>query len=274
MNTQILGKDVRVISGLAEISAGYDVVLCDIWGVLHNGREAFVLASEALAAFRRQGGVVILITNAPRPSSPVLAQLLHLGVRSDAFDALVTSGDVTIGLLEDRIDEPLLHIGPPRDVSLFDAVAEMSGRRPKLTPLDGASYVLCTGLREDSTETVDDYQAELHAMASRAVTMICANPDIVIHRGDTVVYCAGALADRYESMGGNVIYAGKPHAPIYNRALALAESIRGSAVDPMRVLAIGDGMKTDIAGASRIGVDALLVTRGIHRSVLHRHGID
>ena len=260
---------VRQISGLSEISGRYDAIFCDIWGVLHNGETSFTQASEALVAFRRQGGAVVLITNAPRPSPPVQRQVLRLGVPPEAFDAVVTSGDVTIGLMQRQTGDQVLHIGPGRDLSLFDAAAEANGAGPRLVALEHANYALCTGLRNDETETPDDYEPELQAMAARGMTMICANPDIVIHRGDTLIYCAGALARRYEELGGRAIYAGKPHAPIYDRALALAKRILGAPIDRRRVLAIGDGMRTDIAGAARAGLDALFVTGGIHRS-LHR----
>jgi HAD superfamily hydrolase (TIGR01459 family) len=258
---------VRQIRGLSEISERYDAILCDIWGVLHNGVASFAPASEALVSFRRQGGAVVLITNAPRPSPRVERQVLRLGVPPEAFDAVVTSGDVTIALMEQQSSDRVLHIGPGRDLSLFDAAAEATGGRRKLVPLEDAQYALCTGLRDDETETPDDYEPELRAMAVRGMMMICANPDIVIHRGETLVHCAGALAHRYEDLGGSVVYAGKPHAAIYDRALALAERARGALIERRRVLAIGDGMKTDIAGATRAGLDALFVTGGIHRSL-------
>ena len=274
MSTHDQTQAVRQIDGLADISDRYDAILCDIWGVVHNGLAAFPSASDALAAYRRRGGTVILITNAPRPSAPVRRQLLKLGVRPDAFDGVATSGDVTIGLIVERIDEPVLHIGPDRDLSLFEAAGEAAGRPPRRVGLEEAQYALCTALRDDVTETLDDYEAELRAMAGRALPLVCANPDIVIHRGETLIYCAGALAARFEALGGEVVYAGKPHPPIYRRALALAEAARGGPVDTRRVLAVGDGMKTDIAGAARAGLDALLVTRGIHRTALHGDAFD
>ena len=264
---------IRQIAGLSEISDRYDLILCDIWGVLHNGVASFAQASEALVSFRRRGGAVILISNAPRPSPPVARQVLKLGVSPDAFDAVVTSGDVTIGLMEQQGGDRVLHIGPERDLTLLDAVADANGARPSLVSLEDAQYALCTGLRNDETETLEDYEPELRAMAIRDMAMICANPDIVIHRGDALIYCAGALARRYEELGGSVVYAGKPYAPIYDRALALAEHIRGAPIEKSRVLAIGDGMRTDIAGAVRAGLDVLFVTGGIHRS-LHKETLD
>lgn len=269
VDTHEHAQAVRQISSLGEICDRYDAILCDIWGVVHNGVASFAPAAEALAAYRRRGGAVVLISNAPRPSLPVRRQLLKLGVPPEAFDAVVTSGDVTIGLIEERSADPVLHIGPARDLSLFDAVSEATGARPRLVSLEEARYALCTGLRRDETEKPDDYEAELRALAARRMTMICANPDIVIHRGETVIFCAGALARRYEELDGPVIYAGKPYARIYERALALAEGARGSPLAKHRVLAIGDGMKTDIVGAARAGLDALLVTHGIHRHSLH-----
>jgi HAD superfamily hydrolase (TIGR01459 family) len=264
---------IRQIVGLREISDHYDVILCDIWGVLHNGVASFTQASDALVSFRRRGGAVILISNAPRPSPPIAQQVLKLGVSPDAFDAVVTSGDVTIGLMEQQAGDQVLHIGPERDLSLFEAAAETTGARASLVSLEHAQYVLCTGLRNDEIETLDDYQSELQAMSVRGIAMICANPDIVIHRGDTLIYCAGALARRYEELGGSVVYAGKPYAPIYDRALALAEHIRGAPIAKSRVLAIGDGMRTDVIGAARAGLDVLFVTGGIHRS-LHKETLE
>src|ERR1700759_3614209 len=164
-----MGQDqaqmIRQISGLSEISDRYDAILCDIWGVLHNGLASFAEASEALVAFRRRGGAVVLISNAPRPSPPIVRQVLKLGVSPDAFDAIVTSGDVTIGLMEQQAGDRVLHIGPERDLTLLDAVAEANGARPKLVSLEDAQYALCTGLRNDEVEALDDYEPELQAMA-------------------------------------------------------------------------------------------------------------
>ena len=258
---------VRQISGLSEISDGYDAILCDIWGVLHNGVASFAAASEALVSFRRRGGAVVLISNAPRPSPPVQRQVLKLGVPPEAFDAVVTSGDVTIGLMQRQAGDRVLHIGPERDLSLFDAAAEATGAGPRLVALEDADYALCTGLRNDETETPDDYEPELQAIAARGMTMICANPDIVIHRGDTLIYCAGALARRYEELGGSVDLCRQASCADLRPGVGAGERVRGAPIDKRRVLAIGDGMRTDIAGATRAGLDALFVTGGIHRSL-------
>ncbi len=254
---------MRIVSALSEASSPYDAILCDVWGVLHDGKRAFAAASEALAGYRRAGGAVALITNAPRPSPPVQAQMLRLGVLREAFDAVVTSGDVTIAMIEARGGAPVHHIGPDRDLSLFDAVEAQTDRRPVRVGPDEAEYVLCTGLEHDDVETPQDYAPRLAALAARGLPFVCANPDIVIHRGADLVYCAGALAEAYEALGGSTVYAGKPHAPIYQAALAACAAALGR--DPARVLAIGDGFRTDMAGARGQKLDTLFVAAGIHR---------
>lgn len=254
----------HIVSSLADASSPYDAILCDVWGVMHDGRRAFPLASEALAKYREGGGVVALITNAPRPNAPVRAQMLRLGVFPDAFDAVVTSGDVTMALVEARGEAPLHHIGAERDLSLFEAVEAQTGKRPPRVGPAEATYVLCTGLEHDDVETPADYAPRLAALAVRGLPFICANPDLVIHRGAELVYCAGALAEAYAALGGAVIYAGKPHAPIYEAALRACAAALGRA--PARVLAIGDGFRTDMVGALGQGLDTLFVAAGIHRN--------
>ncbi len=273
MNKPLRTAGAPVIAGLSEIAARYEVVLSDIWGVVHNGRESFSAATDALAAFRRQGGAVVLITNAPRPSGPIREQLDELKVPRQAYDGLVTSGDVTMGLIAARGSAPVHHIGPPRDLSLLEIAAKLSGAAPPpLVPLEEADYVLCTGLFDDQVEVPADYDAALSAMLARRLPLICANPDLVVQRGDQLIYCAGALAQRYEALGGPAIYAGKPYPPIYAQALSLASETLGRSVDASRVLAIGDAMRTDVAGAVGRGIDILFVTNGIHREDLHGSG--
>jgi HAD superfamily hydrolase (TIGR01459 family) len=272
MPTKPALRNAQPIAGLGEIADRYDAILCDVWGVLHNGREAFRPASEALVAFRRRGGAVVLITNAPRPSGKIGGQAIKLGVSSDAFDSVVTSGDVTVELIAERKGEPVHHVGPARDLSLFEAAAEATGVKPELVALEQAKYVLCTGLFHDEVETPNDYEERLRAMAARGLPFLCANPDLIIHRGADLVYCAGALAQRYEELGGAAIYAGKPYPPIYRAALAAAEAARGGPLKPSRVLAIGDAMRTDVAGAVRQGFDALFISAGIHHDEVHGEG--
>jgi HAD superfamily hydrolase (TIGR01459 family) len=247
-----------ILSGARGLSVRYPVWLCDIWGVLHDGVVAFAPAVEALTQFRRAGGLVILITNAPRPFGDVARQIEGLEIGTAAYDAIVTSGDVTRDLIAAYAGKRLLHIGADKDRSIF---ARLDVR---LVPAGHAEAVVCTGLVDDTHETPAAYATQLAELRTRDLPMICANPDVVIMRGADLCYCAGALGEAYEKLGGTVAYAGKPHAPIYQAALARAEAIRGYPVEARQVLAIGDGMNTDILGAHRYGLDMLYVASGIH----------
>ncbi len=239
----------------------YDVVLCDVWGVVHNSIVAFPEAAEALGRFRRKGGAVVLITNAPRPGEVVGRQLDRLGMPRASYDAIVASGDVTRGIVANR-KGAIYHLGPERDLPIY------AGLDVAFVPVERADFVVCTGLFNDEGETPDDYRDLLSAMRARNLFMVCANPDLVVERGDKLLYCAGALADIYGSLGGEVLYAGKPYAPIYRAALAKAQAALGSAVTRERVLAIGDSIRTDLKGARAFGIDCLFVTAGIHSEEL------
>jgi HAD superfamily hydrolase (TIGR01459 family) len=243
------------------IAPGYAVVFCDVWGVVHNGITAFADACEALKQFRAAGGTVVLITNAPRPGEVVTGLLDRLAVPRAAYDAIVSSGDVTRGLIAERAGERLYHIGPERDLPMFEGLAE-------LAPLERADYAVCSGLFDDTKETPEDYRALVAALRERDLTMICANPDVVVERGANLIYCAGAVADLYAAAGGSVIYAGKPFRPIYEQALAVARATRGRAFTHRDVLCIGDSVRTDLQGAANFGVDCLFVTGGIHAGEL------
>ena len=247
----------------ATLASGYDVVLCDVWGVVHNGVAATPEACDALARFRRGGGTVVLITNAPRPGEVVARLTLdRLGVPRAAYDEIISSGDVTHALIAARAGQRVFHIGPKRDLPIFE------GLDAPVAPLESADYVVCSGLIDDTVETPQDYHELIERMRARALPMICANPDVVVERGDTLVYCAGAIADLYHAAGGEVIYAGKPYRPIYEQALAIAQAARGGEVEHHRVLAIGDSVRTDLKGAAAFGVDCLFVTAGIHAEEL------
>ena len=250
-------KDPPLIAGLAHVAARYDAILCDVWGVVHNGVEAWGDAIDALQRFRRGGGRVALITNAPRPSGPVLSQLQGLGVPTQgpdaAFDAIVTSGDVTRALIAEHSDEPILHIGTPGELTLFD------GLDVQLDDEVEARAVVVTGLRRDEEEEPEEYREELTRLVRRGVPMICANPDLVVERGHRLVPCAGSLAKLYREIGGETLVAGKPHAPIYAAAL---DVLGGPPRE--RTLAIGDGMPTDVRGAQDAGLPLLYVSSGIH----------
>jgi HAD superfamily hydrolase (TIGR01459 family) len=248
-----------LIESFEPLASAYDVLFCDVWGVVHNGVAAFPAACEALQRFRARGGTAILITNAPRAGDAVGRILDRLAVPREAYDAITSSGDVTRGIVAARAGQTVFHLGPQRDLSIFTALDV------KFAPLESADYVVCSGLFDDTVETPDSYRDMLAAMRARSLFMVCANPDIVVERGDTLVYCAGALADAYAALGGEVLYCGKPHAPIYQAALSTAEGLRGGRVlEHKRVLAIGDSVRTDLKGAQAFGIDYMFVTSGIH----------
>jgi HAD superfamily hydrolase (TIGR01459 family) len=249
---------LRFVERLRDVVDGVEVVLSDIWGVVHNGLESFPEACAALHTYRQQGGVVILITNAPRPADSVQRQLRKLGVADETYDAIVSSGDLTRHFVADHPGKKLYWVGPERDSSIH------RGLDPVMSELDGADYIICTGLFDDETESADDYRPMLAKALARKVPLICANPDIVVERGDRLIYCAGAIAELYRELGGEVVFYGKPHRPIYERAMALAAERRGVAAELRHVLAIGDSVRTDLAGAHGFGIDCLFVTRGIH----------
>jgi HAD superfamily hydrolase (TIGR01459 family) len=246
------------IEQFAALAPRYDVVLCDVWGVLHNGVAAFPPACAALRRFRDSGGTVILITNAPRPGEIVLRFTDKLGMPRDCFDGIVSSGDVARAYIAGRIGETVFTIGPARDGPIFDDLPI------RFAPLEAADYAVCSGLYNDETETPEDYRPLLLRMRERGLFMVCANPDLVVERGERLVYCAGAVADLYQTLGGEVLFAGKPYRPIYDTALAKAAALRGRAAPLERVLAIGDSVRTDLTGAAALQVDCLFITAGIH----------
>jgi HAD superfamily hydrolase (TIGR01459 family) len=253
----------------SSIAPRYDAVLCDVWGVVHNGVAAHADAVDALARFRAGGGTVILISNAPRPREWVVRSLDRLAVPRASYDGLVTSGDVTRAFLAGHPGQTVLLIGPERDHSIFDGLGVAFGA------VEVADYAVCTGLYDDEKETPEDYAGLLARMRARALFMVCANPDLVVERGNRLVHCAGAIADRYAALGGEVLYAGKPHPPIYQEAFGQIAAARGAQVPLARVLAIGDSVRTDLAGAATAGIDCLFVTAGIHAEELGgRHAPD
>ncbi|MBR1152146.1 TIGR01459 family HAD-type hydrolase [Bradyrhizobium sp. JYMT SZCCT0428] len=249
---------LRFVENLSDLVDGVEVILSDIWGVVHNGLEAFPEACAALHTFRQRGGTVILITNAPRPADSVQRQLRKLGVADEIYDAIVSSGDLTRLFVADHPGQKVFWLGPERDNSIY------RGLDPVMAPLEQADYIVCTGPFDDETESAEDYRAMMLQARERKLPLICANPDIVVERGDRLIYCAGAIAELYRELGGEVIFYGKPHRPIYERAMALAAEHRGHAAPLDRVLAIGDSVRTDLTGALGFGIDCLFVTRGIH----------
>lgn len=249
---------LHFVEHLRELTAGVEVVLSDIWGVVHNGLESFPEACEALHTYRSHGGTVILITNAPRPADSVQRQLRKLGVADETYDAIVSSGDLTRLYVAEHPGRKVFWLGPERDSSIH------RGLNAQFAPLEEADYIVCTGLYDEESESAEDYRGMLLKARERKLALVCANPDIVVESGDRLIYCAGAIAELYREIGGEVIFYGKPHRPIYERAMQLAGERQGHTIDRKKVLAIGDSVRTDLTGAREFGIDCLFVTRGIH----------
>ena len=251
---------------LSQLAPSYDAILSDVWGVLHNGLAAHASACEALVSYREGGGRVVLITNAPRPSLPIVGLLDQLGVPRDAYDAIVSSGDMTRGMLEEYRGRTVHYVGPPEENdSLFD------GLELTLGAAQDAAALIVTDLDTDD-DTPDMYDARMTLWLKRNLPMIVANPDRVVEHGERLIYCGGALADVYEARGGRILMAGKPYRPIYTDALRLAEKAAGRPLDKARVLAIGDSIRTDAIGAAGFGIDFLFITGSIHAEELDAFG--
>jgi HAD superfamily hydrolase (TIGR01459 family) len=254
------------VAGLAELTGDYRYILCDAWGVIHNGIEGYPAANDALARFRDGGGKVLVLTNAPRPKAEVVRLFDRLGIDRAAYDDVMTSGEAARELLAARPGARILHVGPERDLPLYE------GLPVTFVGEEAADLISCTGFFDDNTETPDDYAERLVRWSARGLTMLCANPDQVVERGNRLVWCAGALAARYAALGGDTILVGKPHAHIYRAALARLDEIAGAPIDRAALLAIGDALETDLKGAVDAGIDVLFVTDGIHADDLGGDG--
>jgi HAD superfamily hydrolase (TIGR01459 family) len=245
----------RLIAGLSEIAREHDALICDIWGVVHDGQAPFAKAVEALRQFRRAQGLVVLLSNAPRPSWSVEAQFRRIGVATDCYDAIVTSGGAARDDLKARLARAgklsLYYIGPEQDTAVLEGLAITRAG------IDHANVALCVGLKDDLSETPADYADTLRAMRARNLTMLCANPDLKVYRGTRLCWCAGALAQAYEKIGGAVVYYGKPYRAIYEAALQAAGQ-------PRKALAVGDALITDLKGAQQAGLEALFIADGLH----------
>ncbi|NTT87929.1 HAD family hydrolase [Tabrizicola fusiformis] len=254
----------EMIRNLSDIASRYDAVLCDLWGCLHNGKTPFPAAVAALRGFRAGGGKVVLLTNAPRPNSAIQRQLEAMGVPGDAWDLIVSSGDAAqAAMLSGAVGRKVFHIGAPKDEPFFTEFPGETGAYAASQPpiervgMLEAEGIVCTGLTDDLTETPHDYRAQLLLGKTRGLVMLCANPDIVVDMGDKRLYCAGALAEDYRAMGGEALYYGKPHPPVYDLAR------RRLGLDDPRLLCIGDGISTDVQGGVAEGLDTLFITGGI-----------
>lgn len=250
----------RILHALSDVATDYDVLFCDLWGCVHNGIRAYPEAVRALQDFRAGGGRVCLMTNAPRPAPQVEASFDRLGIPADAWDVIATSGDAAQdALFAGAVGRKVWHIGPPKDDGFFDPPAQWADAPPiTRVPLDEAEGIVCTGPFDEDTETPEDYRGQLMLARERGLKLLCANPDIVVDLGDRRIYCAGAIAEFYQQLGGESLYFGKPHPPIYDLARRLLDL-----TDTARVLCIGDGIRTDIAGAVGEGLESIFITGGL-----------
>jgi HAD superfamily hydrolase (TIGR01459 family) len=259
-----VSKEFRVvpdiIANAGQLLQRYDVVFCDVWGVIHDGHTAYATAGDALARFREGGGTVVLVSNAPFPGDRVATVIDGKGVRRDAWDAIVSSGDIALRHVAEMGYVRIHCIGPePRDRALFE---RLPGQRAELAVAD---VIVCSGLVHDRTETAEDYRGILETALKRKLPFVCANPDLAVDVGSNRLPCAGAIAALYEEMGGPVFWAGKPHTSAYQAATLKAQKLRGGFISPSRVLAIGDAIRTDLAAAQGAEVDALFIAAGLHR---------
>ena len=261
----------RIIDNLAQVAHSYDALFVDLWGCLHNGVEPFSDAVTALQTYRASGGKVLLLTNSPRPRASVKRQLERIGVPTDTFDEIATSGDsAQIAMAAGMVGRKVYHLGPEHDLSFF--TDENGPINVERVPLADAEGIVCTGLFDDLTETPDDYRLTILDGKTRGLKLLCANPDISVDVGDKRIYCAGAIAQAYTEAGGTSLYFGKPHSPIYQLAYARLASISARRIDNDRILCIGDGINTDIRGGVAEDLDTLFITGGLAANEIH--GID
>jgi len=253
----------RIIASLSEISEQYDALFVDLWGCVHNGVNALPEAVAALQNYRAGGGKVILVTNSPRPRAGVQKQLVHFGVPDDAWDSIATSGDsARSAMYRGVVGQRVWHLGPPTDGRFFappeilDAPVDIAR-----VPLEEAEGIACTGAFDPQADP-EVLRPELTLALERGLPLLCANPDIVVDRGHVREWCAGAVAQLYTEMGGTSLYFGKPHAPIYDLARRRLSGL-GVTVADDRILAIGDGILTDVAGAIGEGIDSLFISGGL-----------
>jgi HAD superfamily hydrolase (TIGR01459 family) len=256
----------QILASIDDIASKYDAVLCDVWGVLHNGRAPYAGAVSALQRLRAAGKIVILLTNVPKPRWSIPPQLDRIGAPRDAWDAIVTSGDAIRAELQARAPGPMFRIGPAGyDKPLWEGLGLVEA------PLAQARFIGISGLNRDD-ETPADYAAMLHEAKARDLELLCANPDIVVQFGDRMIWCAGAVARDYEAMGGRVVMAGKPYPPIYDLAFKELAALAQRPIDTSRIIAVGDGLPTDIAGANAQGLDCVFIAAGMHGQALWSDG--
>lgn len=255
----------EIIDSLDQIAARYDALFVDLWGCLHNGYAPYADAVLALRRFCKGGGKVLLLTNSPRPKPSVVRQLDKIGVPRDIYHEIAASGDAAqFGLAAGAVGYNVYHLGPARDLGFFEGLPAhlMDGKSITRVPLDQADGIVCTGLFDDDIETPEDYTATFLAAKIRGLKLLCANPDKMVDKGENRIYCAGALAEAYENMGGESLYFGKPHPAIYDLARQRLTAL-GREIDDSRILCIGDGINTDIRGGIGEDLDCLFISGGL-----------
>lgn len=255
----------RIVSSLAEVSANYDAVFCDLWGCVHDGLRVLPEAVAALKTYRASGGIVVLLTNAPRPRASVAEQIARIGVPEEAWDTIATSGDAArLAMFTGAVGRRVYFIGEERDDVFFEPLNVVENPvEIERVSLYRAEGIVCTGPFDPHADPSDLRPVLLEAK-TRGLTLLNANPDIVVDRGESREWCGGAVARLYEEMGGRALSFGKPHPPVYDLARRrLAEVARD--IDSDRILAIGDGIQTDIKGAQGEGIDSLFISGGLAR---------
>jgi len=256
---------MQPIASLEGVLDRYDAILCDVWGVIHNGRRIFPYAAAALTQARNAGKYVVLLTNVPKPRGPIPGQLDRLGFPRAAYDSIVTSGDAIRAELAKRAPGPMYKIGPEHDHSLWEGLGLTQSE------LARANFIGISGLNRDDEEP-SAYADILREARARDLELLSANPDIVVRVGDQLIWCAGAIARDYAAIGGRVVMAGKPHAQIYELAYAELAALAGGALDKSRILCIGDGIGTDVKGANGQNLDCLFIASGMHGEALWSGG--
>ena len=240
---------MKKLNHLAEIYKNYDTYIIDLWGVIHNGIRLNSKAIEAVEKLIQNKKKVIFLTNAPRPCKEVKIFLRNLEIDEDLLENVFSSGEAAmLSLQEKKYGEFFFHLGPEKDNSIFFNIKE------KKVSIEKCNFILCTGIINNHEEDLSYYKKLLKNHTSKK--LICTNPDLIVHRGNTVEYCAGTIAQIFESLGGKVIYFGKPYKEIYKMCLS----------DNKKIIAIGDNLNTDIKGANNMNIDSIFITSGVHRS--------
>ncbi len=256
-----------ILENAGDLLVRYDVLFCDVWGVTHDGHRAYAGANDALKRFREGGGTVVLVSNAPVPAQQVHNMLLRVGVWDEAWDDIVSSGDIALSHIAQCGYKSLFQIGPnDRDKALFSKVDGLC------TDLGKADAILCSGLNDDVHETADSYRPLLLRALAHKLPFVCANPDLVVHVGGQALVCAGAIAQLYENLGGDVFWAGKPHPSAFETAHQRARELRNEDIPASKILGIGDALRTDLRSAELAGIDGLFITSGIHRDETMQDG--